>query len=223
MRLQRGVLVGGVDPELARDLSRACHTAWTPLEFIARQVRRDVAEVEVALTRLVEAGYLRVIADRDGSGQEFHTSEDTGGGLANASFQKPISRARAQVLLEGVLERTRAYNADDTKPLRISEVAVFGSYTRPDVDQLGDLDLAIVLTPRTEEWLQDSHNPLHYARASGRTFQRFVDQLFWPETEAKMLLRNRSGYISLHTEDPRRFTDSVQVLYRWGDQPDADV
>ena len=47
-----------------------------------------------------------------------------------ASFLKPMPRARAEELLAGVLERTDTYNADDSRSLVITKIAVFGSYLR---------------------------------------------------------------------------------------------
>ncbi|GAB4085053.1 hypothetical protein GCM10028784_16830 [Myceligenerans cantabricum] len=52
-----------------------------------------------------------------------------------------------------------------------------------------------------------------YARASGRTFGSYIDEIFWARTEAKQILRNRSGYLSLHTEDLSDVTDRIRVVY----------
>lgn len=46
-------------------------------------------------------------------------------------------------LLAGALERADTYNADDSRPPVITQIAVFGSYLRPDATLLGDLDLAV--------------------------------------------------------------------------------
>ena len=39
MRLQRGRPVAGVDPELARNIARACHNHWSSTAAIAEQAR----------------------------------------------------------------------------------------------------------------------------------------------------------------------------------------
>jgi DNA-binding IclR family transcriptional regulator len=53
----------------------------------------------------------------------------------------------------------------------------------------------------------------HYARASGRSFAAFLDELFWAKKEAIGLLKNRSGYHSIHTEDLSDVTDRMRVVY----------
>ena len=60
-----------------------------------------------------------------------------------------------------------------------------------------------------------SETVVAYARASGRQFSGLMDGLAWGEVELRQLLRNRSGYINVHTEDISRFTDDWQVAYRY--------
>jgi predicted nucleotidyltransferase len=144
-----------------------------------------------------------------------------GGALTMASFLKPISRAKAEQLLAGLLDRVTAYNADDTKPFVITEVTAFGSYLRTNVAELGDLDLMVKHRARREEF-KDSKVLRGYARASGRRFGTFLDELYWPERELMTTLRARSGYLNVHTEDVSEFTDEVKVVYRY-DEPGPGV
>lgn len=173
-------------------------------------------ELAVLLDLLADAGYLQRRSGRDarnGQQAEWNTTI-TGGALTMASFLKPIPRTRAEKLLAGVLERAAEYNADDAKLYVVTEIAVFGSYLRTDATDLGDLDLAIKFTGRRP----DSNEPetvLAYAAASGRNFSTFLARLAWPQTEMLQLLRNRSGYINVHTEDITRFTDDWRVVYRY--------
>jgi predicted nucleotidyltransferase len=63
-----------------------------------------------------------------------------------ASFAKPISRATAERLLVGLLDRAAAWNAKPDKLVSIDEVLVFGSYLDPTIDRLGDVDIAVTLS-----------------------------------------------------------------------------
>jgi hypothetical protein len=220
MRLQRGTPVAGVDPETARNIARACHDHWSSTAAIAHQVHVPAEELAVMLDQLADAAYLqrRDGGDGDGDGVEWSGVEwnttITGGALTMASFLKPISRARAEKLLAGVIERAADYNADDAKLYVITEIAVFGSYVRADAVELGDLDLAVKFTGRRD----DANNPdtvFTYADASGRNFPTLFATIAWPQTEMLQLLRNRSGYINVHTEDITRFTDDWRVVYRY--------
>lgn len=213
MRLKRGVTVAGVEPELARTLARACCRDWTGTAVVAERVKLPAAEVVAMLGQLADADYLeRRNATWPGEIDDEWTTTIGGGALTMASFLKPMPRARADELLAGVLERVGVYNAEVTKPLLITEIAVFGSYLRPEVVELGDLDLRVTFAPREPD-SELSEALLAFARASGRSFPSFMDELFWAEKEMKQVLRNRSGYISLHTEDISRFTDDWQVVY----------
>lgn len=215
VQLQRGTPVSGVEPELARSLARACHDWWSSADRVGYRVKMPPEEVAPLLDQLVEGGYLERREERQvggaGTVTEWYTTL-AGGALTMASFLKPIPRAKADKLLAGVIERAVAYNADDDKPYVITEVAAFGSYARPDVTELGDLDLTVKYTHRSAEF-EDPKRLLAFARASGRTFRKFTDELFWPLEDMLRTLRARSGYINVHTEDVTTFDANVQVVY----------
>ena len=221
MRLQRGVPVAGVDPQVAREIVRACHDSWRSTERVADRVRLPVEVAVSMLRQLADAGFLELRDAQWSSGDEEWNTTLAGGALTMASFLKPIPRARAERLLASVIDRAEAYNADDGKPYVITEIVVFGSYVHTDVTELGDLDLAVKFTTRRPEF-DDPDAMLAYAHQSGRSFSTFVEELAWPQQELLRLLRNRSGYINLHTEDITRFTDTWTVVYRYlPDVPDA--
>jgi hypothetical protein len=134
-----------------------------------------------------------------------------GSGLAGASFLKPITRAKAAVLLAGVVDRATSYNADPDKPAWIERISLFGSLLDQTATDFGDIDLHVVLEDRAEHDAAEA--ALAYARASGRTFPSWIDRLFWAKTEAKQILRNRSGYLSIHSEDLSDVTDRMRVVY----------
>ena len=116
MRLQRDTPVAGLDPALARDLARNCHGDWTLTVAVADRCKLPVADTRAALTQLAEAGYLQRRDpsyarnwegtvdpdDPDGVGYaDEWTTTLPGGGLTMASFARPITRKRAEALLEG--------------------------------------------------------------------------------------------------------------------------
>lgn len=222
MRLQRGVPVAGLDPKLARAVAQACHQSWTFAEAVAHRCKISVPEAERALAALAAQGFVEQhggdrnaeaprpeYADRAYGFADQWTTTLKGGSLTMASFLPPITRRKADQLLAAVLERTRNYNADPAKPLWITRVEVFGSYLDPNIDSLGNLDFGVTFEHRDRRHF----DPLEYAHRSGRQFGSMIDELYWPEQEAKQLLRRRSGYINLHTEDLTRFTSDIRVVY----------
>jgi predicted nucleotidyltransferase len=123
--------------------------------------------------------------------------------------------------LAQVIERARRYNADPARLLTIAEIAIFGSYLDPAVDRLGDLDLAVSAVRRETSGDRHVDKVLAYARASGRRFDAFHEQLFWPARELRMILKNRSPAISITSEDISKLTDRFEIVYEASDDPDA--
>ena len=67
----------------------------------------------------------------------------------------------------------------------------------------------------------DVDQVLAYARASGRSFGTFIEELFWPARELRMILKNRSPAISITSEDIRELTDRFEIVYKVDDDPGA--
>lgn len=211
MRLGKNDLVAGIPASAARDLMR----------FISgRQVHEGAAEAVMAelgikgpagsLRRLEEHGYL--IAQDAGSRGVSWTTTVLGNALAMASFGSPMTREAAERLLQGLVERARAYNEDPLRPLIIERLRIFGSYLDPAVDTLGDLDVELSFTKKDGS----SKAALDYANRSGRRFGTHVERLFWPQTELMQYLKNRSRFINITEEDISLLTDKVLVVYERG-------
>lgn len=118
-----------------------------------------------------------------------------------ASFGKPISRQTADRLVAGLLERARHYNADAGRPLFIAQLRIFGSYLRPEIDPLADVDVELSYGSR----ITDPAAVRQYTKARGQTALSFIDQLFWPQKELVQYLRNRSNSVEHHpSQTPAR-------------------
>lgn len=185
---------------------------WVFTERVAYVVKVEVAEAEQLLGRLETEGYVtHEIQEYDGEPGLVWITTLRGSALAGASFLKPITREKAETLLAEVLDRATAYNADPDKPVWIERISLFGSMLDEMATDFGDVDLHVVLMDRAEHDAAES--ALAYARASGRTFGNWIDRLSWGRTEAKQILRNRSGYLSIHVEDLSDVTDRMRVVF----------
>ena len=175
---------------------------------------RTGAEVARAFA---DAGYLELhMVDRDG--ETWWVSTIKGSALAQASFSRPITRATAERLLAGVIDRAKRFNADESHLIDITELVVFGSYLDPGVQRLGDLDLGVAFRsriPDTTAPAEQREIVLSYARASGRPINNLLVALSWPDKEALMILRNRSAAINLTDENVRTLTDRWEVVYSY--------
>jgi hypothetical protein len=174
------------------------------------------------------AGYIRQVEKEAAVAGERWVTTVQGNALAQASFGKPISRATAARHLAQVIVRARRYNADPGHLLAVVEIAVFGSYLDPAADRLGDLDLAVTAVRRETNGDRYVDQVLACARASGRSFGTFIEELFWPARELRMILKNRSPAISITNEDISKLTDRgsgsgrrFEIVYTVGDDSGA--
>ncbi len=139
-----------------------------------------------------------------------------GQALANDSAASPISRAKADRLLQDFLGRVEAVNRNPAFAYRVRTVAVFGSYLSP-VESLSDLDVAIALTFREadrtrQEALMNARIDL--ALASGRRFQNVFEQLWWPRREVVLFLKARTRGLSLHDYDEEaRLLKELRIVF----------
>jgi len=133
-----------------------------------------------------------------------------------ASAAKAIHRKTADSILLKFMERVNEVNTNDTFAYRVEKVMVFGSYLS-DKERLNDIDLAIKLVSKEkdqEKRRQRDQERIRIAQKAGRSFSNIVNEIFWPMTEVRLFLKNRSHSISLHdTEDPILKQTKYKVIY----------
>jgi len=212
VRLAKDGTVAGIPAPVARAVLRKVRGSETTREWVQELLAREgVADAEAAVVSLVDEGYL---ARLDGFGDEAWVKTTiSGNAVAMASFGKPITRATADRLVAGLIERAQAYNADAGKPLLVARLRVFGSYLDPAVDRLGDVDIEYRLEQRPG-YPEEAY--LNYGRRSGRQFSTLVDELAWPQLEAVQILKARSAALNLTYEDVDRFTDRAEIIFEAG-------
>lgn len=215
MRLSKTQLVSGVDPQVARAIARECNFRDMDSRGVAHRLKITELAARDLLSALASGGYLTEKSRTTSSGEVLtqYAITISGGALAQASFNKPISRQKADELLAGVVRRAAEFNELPGKPMFVERVIVFGSYLNVEAQDFGDLDLHVEFAYRTPGaaeplWLLD------YADAADRTFGTMVEALGWGEREATLYLRNRSARISITTEDLARLTDKTRTVYR---------
>lgn len=216
MRVAKSDVIAGLPAELARAIVRRFRGREMAAEAVADLLEGTGAEPRVVLAQLKAAGYLEKV-QVDHRGDTWWDTTVQGNALAMASFGKPISRKTANRLVSELLERARAYNADPVKPLFLNSLRVFGSYLNPEIDPLGDVDIELTYGRR----ITDPKVVSAYARASGRSFNTYVDQLMWPQTELVQHLRKRSAFINITLEDITQLTDRSETIYSIDADPQA--
>ncbi|HEX9088865.1 MAG TPA: hypothetical protein VF867_15210 [Arthrobacter sp.] len=217
MRIAKTDVIAGLPAAAAREIMRQ-YVQEGGL-YLAEEVLKKhgvVAPAGPVLANLVGLGYLEAGHYRGDAGPWWITTLQ-GNALGIASFGKPISRKTADRLLAELIQRARDYNADPGKLMFVRSLTIFGSYLDEAVDPLGDLDVGLSHGPRTT----DTAMLRRYSKASGRQFRSFIDELFWPQHELAMFLKNRSTAISLTTEDLAAITNRSRVVYSIDEDPGA--
>ena len=156
-----------------------------------RRTAKDLTEKQLrdALEELTKAGYLE---KREGG---FISTLEGRNTLAMARWGKPISRKRADELLEIALSNASRYNSDPAFPYHITELRVFGSYLT-DKDPLGDLDIAVVYEIR-DSW--DDYFGWQY-KYSPR-YLTIVEQAFYPKQELVRYVSGKKQGLSVVDQD----------------------
>lgn len=207
MRLTKKDVVAGMPATVARDLARLFYDGRHA--EAAHLVVGDDGWAD-AVKAMSDAGFLRRAYET--SRDEYWVTTTAGNALAQASFGRRISRKTADRLVAELVGRARAVNADRSLLISVRRLRIFGSYLREEVDQLGDVDVELVMARRipSDEYVAAARA---YADASGRTFGNYVQYLGWPERELRQKLRNRSTAINITTEDVDDLTAVSRVVY----------
>ena len=207
VRVEKTDVIGGLPAAVARDVVRRYagqSHAWRGKEILDRAGVHDFLG---ALRRLADEGYLESGSASTEANPMYETTI-LGSALGMASFGKPITRKTADALVEGLIARARALNADPEQLHSVERIRLFGSYLDTGVDRLGDVDVEVNLARRV------SHEALMtYGREADKSFGSYIDMIFWSQTEFKQKLRNRSTALNITTEDVGRFTDNVRTVY----------
>lgn len=209
MRLAKDDTVCGIPAPAARALLRRIGIhSWYRTGAEEALAALGVSEPAQAIDDLVRGGMLVVAAEDDG--EEALEVTTSGSAVAMASFGRPITRATAERLLAGLLERAMAYNEDTSKPLFVRRLRVFGSYLDPEADHLGDVDIEVRLEPRAGLSPAETAS---YWKQSGKNFRSYIDKAFWPHAEAMQILKNRSAALNLTPQDIDELTHRSKIIF----------
>ena len=199
MRVDRHDTVAGVPLIKVRDLMSYIINSGNIRELmrISRERIAEFTGADVA-DALVEAGYL-AISDDPRHVQEQYAITDLGVSLSNARFIKRINRAKANAIIEDMLNRADAINANSDLIYWVAELRAFGSFITNTPD-LGDIDVAVELQFKKEKGGIVDANKAR-AKRSGRASLSIIDEDSFGRHEVQSLLKARSRYISLHPMD----------------------
>jgi predicted nucleotidyltransferase len=120
--------------------------------------------------------------------------------LSSATAAKRVTRATAEKALQQFLGRVEQVNNDPYFLGKVTKVVLFGSMLKPEAQRLSDVDLAVELASKEEDF--DRARAKNYERikeltAKGHRFRNFLDQegcWYW---EVFGFLKRKSRVIAL--------------------------
>ena len=139
-----------------------------------------------------------------------------GTALSIARCVPPLNRVKADKILKDFMQRVEEINSSDYYLYSVSKILLFGSYIQENAIDFGDIDIAFELEKKIKNY--DEHKRLNNdlvkkARAEGRSFSSFVDEIFYSRTLVELKLKNRNRYISLHemSDGVLEITETKQI------------
>jgi len=188
---------------------------------VANILKQPNSVAKQLIENLIQEDYLILKKEKIGTKFKYELTETENGrrfGIANAT--SPISRQKATQLLKELIERAKAINSNNELVYFVERISVFGSYLS-DKDTLGDLDVGVKLTARYADDNFTLHNQkrIDFAKTIGKSFNSFMDEIFWPHKEVKLMLKNKQKGLSLHdleTDNVFNVTES-KIVYQYNE------
>jgi predicted nucleotidyltransferase len=162
---------------------------------------------ELESAALVKAGEGRALIKAlsaegliEAAGRNAWKVSQAGQTLSSATAAKRVTRATAQQALQQFVGRVEKVNNDPYFPGNVTRVVLFGSMLKPGGERLSDVDQAVELARKEEDF--DRARASNYVRVEelatrGHRFQNFIEQegcWYW---EVFGFLKGRSRVIAL--------------------------
>jgi hypothetical protein len=171
------------------------------LPSVMATFRVDDQEAHRIVNRLYLAGYVRRDPASPDGLQWCRTPR--GDELAQAGVGRPLSRARADRMLQGVLRRVADINRKPYFLCQVTAVGVFGTYVT-DAPLIDELDLVVRIAPKppapgSSDDVFRPNRRLPYWR-----FQKLLPRHEWPhwrERHVELYLVGGKRSLVLHTSD----------------------
>ena len=219
MRIAPSDTIAGIPAVKLRDGLREA-APFVSQSGLAASLTLDADESTMLIGLLEADGY--VVRTDEGTGWLLSFK---GAALTMAKATRPFTRSVADQHLFKFIERVGESNASSYWLYWIDEVWLFGSMLADTASSVGDVDLAVRLTPRWngDELKARLNDREREARAGGRKFSNVVEAIFWPQEEQWRFLRGRSNVLSLTDANHDRileFADHRRIYVRQGSEGD---
>jgi len=127
-----------------------------------------------------------------------------GQSLCAARSVSPLNKTMADKFFNEFMQRIEEVNNNDYYLYKVEKALLFGSYSNSDNTDFGDIDIAVELKRKIDDF--DEYNKAMEKRIqeleqNGKQFNTPIEQLFYPEKEVMLKLKNKCRYLSLQKID----------------------
>lgn len=140
-----------------------------------------------------------------------------GNALSIARCTNRINKEKADKIFSDLIKRVHEINNDDTYLHKVSKLFLFGSYSDPNNEDFGDIDIAFKLRRKIgnpDEFIKANDKLVKTAQKNGKQFSSHLDELCYSEDLVLLKLKNRNRHISLHPLDDGIFDlVDAQLVY----------
>lgn len=215
MLITREGEVGGLPAVQARDLMKTIREYAVSLGELALLLDTSAEEARRIVQRLEEHGYVcrvepftrcnilftsdEVPPGTNADDLEYWGTTVTGNALSKARIGRPMSREKAAQLLDGLIVRAAAVNADHDSLFTVERIELFGSFADPGRREVGDVDVRLLFDRRVDgdEFIRQGLAAADEAEENGRRFNSHVERLGFVEREFQRFLRGRSPRLDI--------------------------
>ena len=124
-----------------------------------------------------------------------------GQALCAARSVPPMNKEKADKIFKEFMQRVEEINNNSYYLCKVEKLLLFGSYLNFDKDDYGDIDIAFELKRKIDnfdEYEKARKKRIKEMEEKGKYFSSFMDEMFFPEKEVILKLKNKCQYISLH-------------------------
>lgn len=213
MRITADQRIAGYPAVQIRQLMRETVGRAITLRYVREILQCSDSAAMRILNHLRREGFVDSVQD--------HLEPSTkGSALAMATAAPPLRRETAEHLIDGLIGRAWAINADSKWAYRIGMLVLFGSCVR-GVERPNDVDIACELLPRWNGERQREQEQIRRA-AKGERFRNMSEWATWPKLEVLRFLKSRTRGLSIQElQDWILQTADHEVVFR--DAPETAI
>jgi DNA-binding PadR family transcriptional regulator len=204
MILTKGQMIAGFPAITIRNLIREIRGYSVATEYVQDRLGISGKQAEDLVEKLVKEGYLSLDERGRHGDEKYYEVTSLGNGLANASAASPISREKADQILEELFQRAEAINADRSFTWGVKALIVFGSYMDPSKEKLGDVDVAMDLDRKPGLTPEDDEAQTRRDARAGKQFSSYFEQIAWQQIKIHKALKAGKRGLSLHSAQQDR-------------------